>query len=86
MDLSQKQSQNLSILFGQNVRRIRLDQNLTITCVSNMSRIGRPLLLKIERGLSDVRLSYVERLADVLCVEPIELLLPHSAHAEGAGN
>ncbi len=41
-----------------------------------MSGICRPLLMKIERGESDIRLSYVERLSAALCVSPLELLTP----------
>lgn len=61
---------------GRNVRDIRSEQQLSITALANMSGICRPLLMKIEQGESDIRLSYLERLGAALCVSPLELLAP----------
>lgn len=66
----------LSRTLGRNVRSIRSEQQLRITTLASMSGICRPLLMKIERGESDIRLSYVERLSAALCVSPLELLTP----------
>ena len=66
----------LSRVFGRNVRDIRSEQQLSITTLARISGICRPLLMKIEKGESDVRLSYVERLGAALCVSPLELLTP----------
>lgn len=71
----------LSKTLGCNVRIIRSEQQLSITALSRMSGICRPLLMEIERGESDVRLSYVERLSAALCVSPLTLLIPEEADA-----
>lgn len=69
---------------GRNVKRLRLEQKLDKKTFSLMVGIGRPLLDKIEKGQSDIRLSYLQRLADALAVAPIDLLVPESENAGGA--
>lgn len=60
---------------GANVGRLRKEQELSKKSFALMSGISRPFLDKIENGKSNVQLSYVQQLADALCVEPYELLL-----------
>ena len=66
----------LSAVLGNNVRKLRIEQGTSISALSYVAKISRPLLARIERGEADVRLSYIERLADALCVEPLQLLMP----------
>lgn len=66
---------HLERTLGANVSRLRQEQGLTKKTFALMSGISRPYLNSIESGSSDVRLSYVQRLADALCVEPIELFV-----------
>ena len=69
--------QDLNAILGNNVHRMRLEQNLSITCLARMSRLNRSLVTKIEQGASDARLSYVQKLANALCVDPSDILRPH---------
>ena len=59
---------------GENVARLRKEQELNKTTFALMAGVSRPYLNAIERGQADVRLSYVQKIADALCVEPIDLL------------
>jgi len=76
IDVPPSRQGELSRALGANVRDIRSEQQLSITALARISGICRPLLMKIEKGESDVRLSYVERLSAALCVSPLELLTP----------
>ena len=67
-------TQPLRVTLGLNVARLRTEQGLPKKTFSLMCGISRPLLDRIENGDSDVRLSYVQRLADGLCVDPLLLL------------
>lgn len=71
-----KTCNQLGKVLGDNVGRLRAEQDLTVTQLSRMSGISRPTLYKIENGLSDVPISFAERLADVLCVEAYTLFVP----------
>lgn len=61
-------------IFGDNVRRIREEQRLTKMRFCDMIGIGRPLLDSIERGRSNVRLSYLVKIAEALETTPYDLL------------
>ena len=74
----------LGEMFGENVGRLRKEQELTKKSFALMSGISRPFLDKIEKGRSNVQLSYVKQLADALCVEPYELLIEHFEEGESA--
>lgn len=67
----------LEKIFGINVSTLRQEQELTKKTFAHMSGISRPFLDAIEHGTTDVRLSYVKRLADALSVEPAYLLMKH---------
>lgn len=69
-------SVGLSVALGRNVHDLRKEQHISISLLSRIAKISRPLLAEIEKGEADVRLSYVERLADALCVDPLQLLEP----------
>lgn len=64
----------ISFVFGRNVKRMRTDQGLNKKSFALICGISRPLLDEIERGTSDVRLSYVQKIADALSVKPSRLL------------
>ena len=66
----------LKAVLGRNVHDLRIEQHISASALSYVAKISRPLLAKIERGEADVRLSYIERLADALCVDPLQLLEP----------
>lgn len=72
-----EKSPALAAILGENVRRLRKEQDMNKKLFANMVGIGRPMLDKIENGEADVRLSYVERLASALGASPIELLTKH---------
>ena len=67
---------SLSETLGANVVRLRNEQRLSKKTFALMVGIGRPLLDKIEKGQSDIRLSYVQMIADALSVDPIDLITP----------
>lgn len=69
-------SVDLGVVLGRNVQQFRIAQHINISTLSRISKISRPLLAKIEKGEADVRLSYIERLAYALCVDPLNLLAP----------
>lgn len=66
----------LGATLGRNVHSLRIEQHISASALSYVAKISRPLLARIERGEADVRLSYIERLADALCVDPLQLLEP----------
>ncbi len=77
--LMSRQSRDLAglgVALGRNVHDLRVEQHFSVTALSHVAKISRPLLARIERGEADVRLSYIERLADALCVDPLQLLKP----------
>lgn len=75
---------SLSPLVAANVTRLRREQHLNKQTFAYIAGISRPLLDRIEDGTADIRLSYLERLADALCVGPLDLLAdaqePPSSH------
>ncbi|MBO4352447.1 MAG: helix-turn-helix transcriptional regulator [Eggerthellaceae bacterium] len=69
--------QSLRLLIGENVRRLRTEQDLSKKTLARISGVSRPLLDKVERGEADLRASYISRIADSLSVPPAVLLTPH---------
>lgn len=64
---------------GQNVKYLRLAQNINKQTFAIMVGIGRPHLNRIENGTANVRLSLVQRMADALATSPELLLFGHAA-------
>ena len=60
---------------GSNVARLRAERDLSKKAFALMSGVSRPFLNNVENGTSDIRLSTLQRFADVLRVEPVELLI-----------
>ena len=70
----------LAPIVAENVHHLRKQQHLNKRTFAFILGISRPMLDKIESGQADIRLSYLERLADVLSVDAVELLTEH--HSE----
>ena len=65
-----------SVVFGNNVERIRTDEGLSITRFCHMADISRPTLYAIESGEGDPHLSVMVKVARALGVSLEELLDP----------
>lgn len=63
-----------SVVFGNNVERIRNDEGLSMTRFCEMAGISRPTLYKIERGDADPKLSMMVKVAKALGVKVEDLL------------
>ena len=72
---------NLSVQFGQRVRELREARGISQEAFANKHGFARSYLSKIERGLANVALEAVQRLADGLGVEPKALFEPASSEA-----
>ena len=59
---------------GANIQRIRTSQSIHKQTLCYMTGISRPMLDRIEQGTADMRLSYLERIADALSVDAADLL------------
>lgn len=63
-------------ILGYNVERLRKLSNMDIAKFAQVAGIARPTIYKIERGESDLKLSYIRKLADALGVTVVDLLTP----------
>ena len=72
--MAKKDSTELKILFGKNVKRIRTLKGYTLLKVDYGCELNESNISKIENGKSDVQLSTLVELAKGLGVEPKELL------------
>ncbi len=61
-------------IFGYNVERLRRMANMSITTFARVAGISRPTVYKIEKGESDLQLSFMKKIADTLDVTVVELL------------
>lgn len=73
---------NISVQFGQRVRELREAIGISQEAFANKHGFARSYLSKIERGLANVALEAVQRLADGLGVEPKALFEPPSSGAQ----
>lgn len=71
----------LAQIFGQNVRRIRQENGITLEALADEVGLAYTYVGQIERGQRNPTLDVVERIAEGLNVEALELLA-HSANAE----
>lgn len=60
--------------FGRAIRAIRAEQDVSQEALADRCEMSRAQLSKIERGLADLRLTSIFRLAQALEVSPAELL------------
>jgi len=61
-------------IFGRNVRRVRQDKGLTLEAMADEVGLAYSYLGEIERGRKNPTLDVVERIAEILEIDPIELL------------
>ena len=64
-------------IFASNLRRIRAERELTQEKLADLAGIDRTYVSALERQVYSASLDTIERLADVLKVEPDELLRRH---------
>jgi len=65
---------NIRVLFGQTVRKIRMNRNISQEELGYLCGLHRTYISDIERGTRNVSLENVEKIAQALNVEPKELL------------
>lgn len=61
-------------IFATNLRRIRIERSLTQEGLADLAGIDRTYVSALERQVYSVSLDTIEKLADVLKVEPHTLL------------
>ena len=67
-------------IFATNLRRVRAERDLTQERLADLAGIDRTYVSALERQVYSASLDTIERLANVLEVEPAELVrTPHSA-------
>lgn len=64
---------NLREKFGKRLKSLRLQQGISQEALANQAEIHRTYPSKLENGLRGATLDTIERLAEVLDVEPREL-------------
>lgn len=64
----------LRLVFARNLRQARIDRDLTQEKLADLAGIDRTYVSALERQLYSVSLDTIEKLADVLKVEPADLL------------
>ena len=60
--------------FGRRIKAIRLEQDISQEQLGQLAELDRTYISGIERGLRNVSLINIERLAEALGVPPAELL------------
>lgn len=70
-----------AFILGYNVERFRRDARMDVATLARVAGVARPTIYKVERGESDLKLSYLRRLAEALGVTIVDLLsLPSYAN------
>lgn len=64
-------------IFALNLRRVRGDRGLSQEALADLAGIDRTYVSALERERYSASLDTIERLADVLKIEPQELLKHH---------
>lgn len=70
----QREPSPQSLAFAKNLRRERVERRLSIADVARRAELNKDHLGRIERGLSDVSLSTILRLASALDLDPGALI------------
>ncbi|HCQ53213.1 MAG TPA: XRE family transcriptional regulator [Brevundimonas diminuta] len=64
----------LAQVFGKNVRRVRVEQDVTLEALAHDVGLSYSYVGEIERGRRNPTLAVVERIASALRVDPLDLL------------
>ena len=65
-----------AVILGTNVERLRGEVGLNISEFAREANVTRPFIYKVESGLSNPRLSDMQKLARALGVHVVDLLTP----------
>jgi transcriptional regulator with XRE-family HTH domain len=63
-------------IFGENVRRVRKERGMSLEALAHEVGLAYSYMGQIERGQRNPTLDVVERIAEVLSVQPLMLLTP----------
>lgn len=72
----------LGQVFGANVRRLRKAKGLSQEALADEVGLAVTYVGQIERGSRNPSLSVVERMAEVLGTDPLDMLRPRAAGSE----
>jgi transcriptional regulator with XRE-family HTH domain len=61
--------------FARNLRRLRHEKGFSQEALANEAEIDRTYISALERGIYSASLTMLEKLADVLRVEPADLIV-----------
>lgn len=64
----------ITVQFGRNLRRHRIQRQLSQEELADISGLHRTYISGLERGIRNPSISIVAKLADALKIEPSELL------------
>jgi transcriptional regulator with XRE-family HTH domain len=64
-------------IFATNLRRVRGDRELSQEALADLAGVDRTYVSALERQVYSASLDTIEKLADVLEIEPHELLKAH---------
>ena len=59
--------------FGQKVKKLREERKISIEYLSNIANIDRTYISEIEKGKRNISIAIIEKLANALEVEVVEL-------------
>lgn len=65
-----------AVILGRNLKRLRKDRELTLIDLEVMTGINNGEISRIERGLKNVELVTITKLADALQADVYEFFLP----------
>jgi DNA-binding Xre family transcriptional regulator len=65
---------NIKVLLGQRLVVLRKRKNFSQEALANESGLARSYLSSVERGLTNISVMNIELIADVLGIDPYELL------------
>ena len=63
-----------AVILGTNVERLRLEAGMDISTFARVAGIARPTIYKVESGVSNLKLSYLNKIADALDFTIVYLL------------
>lgn len=65
---------DITQVVGENVRRIRVNKNISQEKLASLCNFSRPCLERIERGEKNLKVEFVERIANALGVTVLSLI------------